>query len=205
MRDAAEAEHDLGAVDGVDVEVDRDPRASGGGEPVEHRQPGLAQLVGGEGLDTHSATLSKSSSSPAAELLDLECTRGGLAGEKRSVLVRYRPAPVEVSTDEAGPCLRVLDDLVPAAAQITEQYGISRSKAIMLSCRVRPVRGQEHFRSAARIAAGTRSCGTSTAGVAGSGRSHSTTHVPYADVPDGRMSAGRSAAATMLLASGVRW
>ena len=32
------------------------------------------------------------------------------------------PAPVEVTTDKAGPYLRVLDELVPAAAHITEQY-----------------------------------------------------------------------------------
>jgi transposase-like protein len=33
----------------------------------------------------------------------------------------YGPAPVEVSTDKAGPYLRVLDELVPAAAHVTEQ------------------------------------------------------------------------------------
>jgi transposase, IS6 family len=31
------------------------------------------------------------------------------------------PPPVEVTTDKAGPYLRVLDELVPAAAHITEQ------------------------------------------------------------------------------------
>jgi hypothetical protein len=42
VRDRAEPEDDLMAVDGVDVEVDRDPRASGAGEPVEQRLGGLA-------------------------------------------------------------------------------------------------------------------------------------------------------------------
>jgi transposase-like protein len=34
----------------------------------------------------------------------------------------HGPAPVEVTTDQAGPYLRVLDELVPAAAHVTEQY-----------------------------------------------------------------------------------
>jgi hypothetical protein len=39
------------------------------------------------------------------------------------------PVPVEVTNDKAGPYLRVLDDLVPAAAQVTEQFGNSRIEA----------------------------------------------------------------------------
>ena len=35
-------------------------------------------------------------------------------------------APVEVTTDKAGPYIRVLDELVPAAAHVTEQYGNNR-------------------------------------------------------------------------------
>jgi transposase, IS6 family len=38
----------------------------------------------------------------------------------------YGPAPVEVTTDKAGPYLRVVDDLVPAAAHVTEQYRNNR-------------------------------------------------------------------------------
>jgi transposase-like protein len=37
--------------------------------------------------------------------------------------LRHGPAPVEVTTDKAGPYLRVLDELVPAAAHLTELYG----------------------------------------------------------------------------------
>jgi hypothetical protein len=37
-----------------------------------------------------------------------------------------------VTTDKAGPYLRVLDDLIPAAAHVTEQYETIPSKAIML-------------------------------------------------------------------------
>src|SRR5439155_3829403 len=34
----------------------------------------------------------------------------------------HGPAPVELTTDKAGPYLRVLDELVPAALHVTEQY-----------------------------------------------------------------------------------
>ena len=41
--------------------------------------------------------------------------------------LRYGPAPVEVTTDKADPYLRVLDELVLAAAHVTEQYSNNRS------------------------------------------------------------------------------
>ena len=70
--------------------------------------------------------------------------------------LRYGPAPVEVTTDKAGPYLRVLDDLVPAAAHITEQYrnNLIEADHARLKARLRPMRGLKQFRSAARIAAG---------------------------------------------------
>ena len=70
--------------------------------------------------------------------------------------LRHGPAPVEVTTDKAGPYLRVLDELVPAAAHVTEQYGNNRIEADhgRLKARLRPMRGLKRFRSAARIAAG---------------------------------------------------
>ena len=70
--------------------------------------------------------------------------------------LRRGPAPVEVSTDKAGPYLRVLDDLVPAAAHVTEQYCKNRVEADhgRLKARLRPMRGLKQFRPAARIAAG---------------------------------------------------
>jgi transposase-like protein len=46
--------------------------------------------------------------------------------------LRCGPVPVEVTTDRAGPYLRVLDELVPAAAHVTEQYANNRSKRIMV-------------------------------------------------------------------------
>ena len=46
--------------------------------------------------------------------------------------LRHGPTPVEVTTDKAGPHLRVLGELAPAAAHITEQYSNNLSKPIML-------------------------------------------------------------------------
>jgi IS6 family transposase len=68
----------------------------------------------------------------------------------------YGLAPVEVTTDKAGPYLRVLDELVPAAAHVTEQYSNNRIEAdhSQLKARLRPMRGLKRLRSAARIAAG---------------------------------------------------
>jgi len=70
--------------------------------------------------------------------------------------LRLGPAPVEVTTDEAGPYLRVLDELHPAAAHTTERYSNNRIEADhgRLKARLRPMRGLERFRSAERIAAG---------------------------------------------------
>jgi transposase-like protein len=65
-------------------------------------------------------------------------------------------APVEVTTDKAGPYIRVLDELVPAAAHVTEQYGNNSVEADHggLKARLRPMRGLKRSRSAAVIAAG---------------------------------------------------
>ncbi len=64
--------------------------------------------------------------------------------------------PQSVTTDKAGPYLRVINDLAPAAAHITEQYSNNRIEAdhARLKARLRPMRGLKQFRSAARIAAG---------------------------------------------------
>jgi IS6 family transposase len=68
----------------------------------------------------------------------------------------HSPAPVEVSTDRAGPYLRVIDELLPTAAHVTEQYANNRIEAdhARLKARLRPMRGLKQFRSAVRIAAG---------------------------------------------------
>jgi hypothetical protein len=61
-----------------------------------------------------------------------------------------------VTTDKAGPYLRVLDDLMPAATHVTEQYDNNpiESDHAGLKARLRPIRGLKQVRSAARIAAG---------------------------------------------------
>jgi IS6 family transposase len=70
--------------------------------------------------------------------------------------LRQGPAPVEVTTGKAGPYLRVLDELVPAAAHVTEQYANNRVEAghSRLKARLRPMRGLKRLRSAAVITTG---------------------------------------------------
>jgi hypothetical protein len=48
-----------------------------------------------------------------------------------------------VTTDKAGPYLRVLDELVPTATHVTEQYADNRVEAdhARLKPRLRPMRG----------------------------------------------------------------
>ena len=53
------------------------------------------------------------------------CPSSGTPRPARKFFTRARrhgPAPVEVTTDKAGPYLRVIDELVPTAAHVTEQY-----------------------------------------------------------------------------------
>jgi transposase, IS6 family len=61
-----------------------------------------------------------------------------------------------VTTDKAGPYLRVIDELVPGAAHVTEQCRNNLVEADhgRLTARLRPMRGMKQVRSAARIAAG---------------------------------------------------
>jgi transposase-like protein len=70
--------------------------------------------------------------------------------------LRCGSAPVVVTTDKAGPYLRVLEDQIPAAAHVTEQYDNNpvESDHARLKARPRPMRGLKQVRSAARIAAG---------------------------------------------------
>ena len=69
--------------------------------------------------------------------------------------LRHGPVPVEVTTDKAGPYLRILDELVPTAAHVTEQYSNNQIEADHGRLKARlPMRGLKRFRSTARIAAG---------------------------------------------------
>ena len=70
--------------------------------------------------------------------------------------LRYGPSPVEVTTDKAGPYLRVLDELLPAAMHVTEQYANNRIESDhgRLKARLRPMRGLKRLRSAVVLARG---------------------------------------------------
>jgi len=50
---SAEPEHDLVAVDGVDVEMDGDAGAAGRGQPVQQRLGRCPQVIRAEGADPH--------------------------------------------------------------------------------------------------------------------------------------------------------
>jgi len=68
----------------------------------------------------------------------------------------HGPAPVEVTTDRAAAYLRVLDDVLPDALHLTEQYANNPIEADhgRLKARLRPMRGLKRLRSAGVIAGG---------------------------------------------------
>ena len=61
-----------------------------------------------------------------------------------------------MTTDKAGPYLRVLDEIVPTATHVTEQYANNRVEADhgRLKARLRSMRGLTRSRSAEVIAGG---------------------------------------------------
>jgi transposase-like protein len=88
-----------------------------------------------------------------------------LASQKRDLAATRRfftqalvhaPRPSEVSTDRAPAHPRVLDELLPAAHHVTEQYGNNPIEAdhSRLKSRLRPMRGLKRLRSARVISAG---------------------------------------------------
>jgi transposase, IS6 family len=64
--------------------------------------------------------------------------------------------PVEVTTDRAPVYPRILDELVPSARHVLEQYANNVIEADhgLLKARLRPMRGLKRIRSASTIAAG---------------------------------------------------
>jgi transposase, IS6 family len=68
----------------------------------------------------------------------------------------YGPAPVEVTTDRAPVYPRVIDEFVPAARHVLEQYANNRVEADhgRLKARLRPMRGLKTARSLRTISAG---------------------------------------------------
>jgi transposase, IS6 family len=88
-----------------------------------------------------------------------------LVAEKRDLAATRRfftraldhgPCPIEVTTDHAATYPRVLDELVPAARHVTEQYGNNPIEADhgRLTSRLRPMRGFKQLRCARVITAG---------------------------------------------------
>ena len=71
-------------------------------------------------------------------------------------VVSVGPVPVEVTTDRGPVYSRVLDELVPAARHVLEQYATNVVAADhgRLKARPRPMRGLTRLRSARIIAAG---------------------------------------------------
>ena len=68
----------------------------------------------------------------------------------------HGPSPIEVTTDHAAAYPRVLDELLPAACHVTEQYGNNpiESDHGRLKSRLRPMRGLKQLHSARVITAG---------------------------------------------------
>jgi IS6 family transposase len=70
--------------------------------------------------------------------------------------LNHSPRPTEVTTDRAPGYPRVLDEPLPSACHITEQYANNRVEADhgRLKARLRPMRGLKRLRSARVICAG---------------------------------------------------
>jgi transposase-like protein len=70
--------------------------------------------------------------------------------------LEHSPRPTEVSTDGAPAYPRVIDELLPAACHITEQYANNAVEADhgRLKARLRPMRGLSKLRSARVISTG---------------------------------------------------
>jgi transposase-like protein len=88
-----------------------------------------------------------------------------LAAQKRDLAASRRfftqaleqaPRPTEVTTDRAPAYFRILDELLPAALHVFDQYANNVVEADhgKLKCRLRPMRGLKQFRSAQVISAG---------------------------------------------------
>ena len=62
-------------------------------------------------------------------------------------VLEHGPSPTEVTTDRVAAYPRVLDELVPAACHITEQYANNAIEADhgRLKSRLRPMRGLKQF------------------------------------------------------------
>jgi IS6 family transposase len=93
------------------------------------------------------------------QVIDVLVSTRRNAAAARAFLVRalrFGPSPAEVTTDRAPVYPRVVDDLVPAARHVTEQYANNRVEADhgRLKARLRPMRGLKRLASLRTAAAG---------------------------------------------------
>ncbi len=81
---------------------------------------------------------------------------GAAARDFFALALRVGPSPVEVTTDRAPVYPRVIDELVPTARHVTEQYENNRVEADhgRLKARLRPMRGLKRLASVRTVAAG---------------------------------------------------
>jgi transposase-like protein len=88
----------------------------------------------------------------------LVSTKRDLAATRRffTKALEHSPSPTEVTTDRAPAYPRVLDELLPGACHVTEQYRNNPIEADhgRLKSRLRPMRGLTRLRSAQVISAG---------------------------------------------------
>jgi IS6 family transposase len=88
----------------------------------------------------------------------LVCEKRDLAATRRffTRALQHTTRPAEVTTDRAPAYPRVLDELLPAACHVTEQYANNPVEADhgRLKARLRPMRGLKRLRSIRVISAG---------------------------------------------------
>ena len=112
----------------------------------------------GELLGTHRTYLYRAVGQHGQVIDVLVPVRRDLAAARRSFAWALRPGtvPVEVTTDRAPACPRVLDELVPSALHTVERYASNPVETDhgRLKARLRPVRGLERHQSVRILAAG---------------------------------------------------
>jgi transposase-like protein len=103
--------------------------------------------------------LSVPSDRPVRQVIDvLVSEKRNLAATRRffTHALEHGPSPTEVTTDRAPAYPRVLDELLPTACHVMEQYTNNPIEADhgRLKSRLRPMRGLKRLRSARVISAG---------------------------------------------------
>jgi hypothetical protein len=131
---------------------------------MRHDRADMRQVIAGwwmrptsRSRDAGSICIGRSTSS--GEVIDvLVAEKRALAATRRffTRALEHGPSPSEVTTDRAAAYPRVLDELVPAACHVTEQYANNPIEADHggLKPRLRPTHGLKQLRCARVISAG---------------------------------------------------